>query len=433
MSPVMSPVMRPVMRPVMSEAVTPVMAPVVTQVLGTLLRGALCAVLLAGLPQPVAGAEHAAAEPAPAEHAAAAPAGPRPPFELTRSLQALQDQMVLGSHAAGAAQKALLVRIGDEFSKAPKSVWREPANARAAIVYVLSGGWPHFLQRLIHAGSLPDAEADLARGALAYATGRRDEAWAGLRAVEARALPPLLGAHVALVQASLTMERDPASAAGYLETARLLAPGTLIEDAALRREVSVASDMANAERFTFLARQYIRRFARSVYAPNLVRAFPQLWAGLGLPNDADSFMRLEATVAGLDPASRGELYLALARHRLVAGDTVLAGFAAARAAELAEAGSSEAMRAALYGAAAEVAGGGSARAVERLRGVDPARLSRPDAELQTAALAVADQVWREAPLKDATPREAVEFEASAVLQRASAAIAAADALLRRTR
>ncbi len=302
--------------------------------------------------------------------------GPRPPYELTRSLQALQDQMVLGSHAAGAAQQALLIRIGNEFSKAPHTVWREPANARAAIVYVLSGGWPHFLRRLIDSGALPEDQTELARGALAYATGRRDEAWAILRAVNARALPPSLGAHVALVQASLTMEKDPAQAAGYLETARLLAPGTLIEDAALRREVTVASDRAEAERFMFLARQYIRRFQSSVYAANFVRAFPQLWVGLGLPADEESLEKLKATVAGLDAASRRELYLALARHRLVAGDAKLAAFAAEQATELSPAGSPEAVRGALYRAAAEVAGGNSAGAVEKLRGIDPARLVR---------------------------------------------------------
>ena len=383
------------------------------------LRAALCALLLGGLAQPVAGAESAGI-------------GPRPPFQLTRSLQALQDQMALGSHAAGAAQRALLVRIGDEFSKAPRSVWREPVNARAAIVYVLSGGWPHFLQRLIDGAALPEAETELARGAFAYAMGRRDEAWSRLGTVDARALPPSLGAHIALVQASLAMESDPRSAAGYLDTARLLAPGTLIEDAALRRELTVASGMADAERFMFLARQYIRRFSHSVYAANFLRAFPQLWVDLRLAADQESFGKLEATVAGLDPTSRRALYLALARHRLVAGDISLAGFAAAQAAPLSEAGSPEAMRAALYGAAAQVVAGDPGAAVERLAAVDPSLLSAADAELRAAALSVADQVRHE-PERAALPQDAAELETSAVMQRGIDALAAADALLKRIR
>jgi chemotaxis protein MotC len=385
-------------------------------VLPGVLRGALCLLLAGSAAGSAAGAESAAT-------------GPRPPFELTRSLQALQDQMALGSRAAGVAQRTLLMRIGDEFMKAPRGVWREPANARAAIVYVLNGGRPLLLRKLLDDGDLPEAQSEIARGALAYATGRREAAWSILAEVDARALPPSLGAHVALVQASLTMQSDPESAAGYLATARLLAPGTLIEDAALRRELSVVSELADVEGFVFLARQYIRRFPNSVYAPNFVRAFPQLWSGLGLASDEAALGKLDAIVAGLEVESRRELYLALARHGLVVGDIRLADFAAIQAAEMAGPGSAAATRAALYKAAAEVAGSGPARAAERLGAIDPATLSAPDAELHAAVLAVADQVWSEIEAAGA-PADAGALGASGVLGRGQEAIAAADTLLR---
>jgi chemotaxis protein MotC len=316
---------------------------------------------------------------------------------------------------------------------AEPDVWREPANARAAIIYVLSGGRPHLLHKLIEEKLLPESETELARGALAYATGRREEAWSLLEKMDARDLPPALGAHLALMQASLTMDKDPGSAVAYLETARLLAPGTLIEEAALRRQLSVASALSDAESFMSLARQYLRRFPDSIYAANFMRAFPDLWAGLDLPGDAETFASLEATVAGLAGADRRAIYLALAHDGLVAGEVELARLTATGASGLAEADSAEGRRAALYAAAAQVAGEDTPRALEALRAIDPAALDEADAELHAAALSVAEQVRQEPESVRPPAGDAGGAEPSAVLERAREAIAAADALLERTR
>ena len=392
---------------------------------------------LAGETKPAAEAASPAKVETPAQAqpvgAAKSEDAPPSPFELTRSLQALQDQIALGSEAANSAQRALLTHIGEQLMAAEGQIWREPANARAAIVYVLSGGRPQLLHRLIREGQLPPSETDLARGVLAYATGRREEAWSILEKIDARALPPTLGANVALVQATLTMETDRESAVEYLETARLLAPGTLIEEAALRRQLSVASALADAESFMSLARQYVRRFPRSVFAANFLRAFPELWAGLDLPGDADTFAKLEATVAGLDAGARRDIYLALSLDRLIAGEVEFARLAATGATGLAEAGSADAARAALYGAAAQVASEAPSPAIDAIRAIDPASLAPADAELRAAALQVADQVQSEPEAAELTGGDTGDLEASEVLARARQAIAAADALLERSR
>lgn len=410
----------------------------------SILRNAACMLLLvaggaaAAEPEPSGLAPDAgptATEPAAtaASEAATSGAGPRPPYELTRSLQALQDQIALGSEAARSALRALLTHVGEQLAAADPDVWREPANARAAIVYVLSGGRPQLLHRLIQDEQLAKSERDLAQGALAYATGRRDEAWSFLEGVDARALPPSLGAHVALVQASLTMETDRERAVEYLETARLLAPGTLIEEAALRRQLSVASALADAESFMSLARQYVRRYPRSLYASNFLRAFPELWVGLDLPGDADAFARLESTVAGVAPDDRRDLYLALSRNRLVAGDIDIARSAAMGASALAEAGSAAAVRAGLYEAAAQVASDETSLAVGAIEAIDPVSLSEEDARLRAAALAVADQVRRPPESAKLPGGDTGDLEASEVLDRGRQVVAAADALLEKTR
>ena len=60
------------------------------------------------------------------------------PFELVRSLQSLQDQVVRGNTRAHAAQRVLLAHIAEQFDALKPEGWKDPKNARAAVVFVLS-------------------------------------------------------------------------------------------------------------------------------------------------------------------------------------------------------------------------------------------------------------------------------------------------------
>lgn len=161
------------------------------------------------------------------------------PFELVRSLQSLQDQVVRGNARAHAAQRALLVRIAEQFDVLSAEGWRDPKNARAAVVFVLSGGSARALQKLMHSGVSTDINEKLINGTLAYGEGRHDAAVELLAGVEARALDPGMAGLVAYVQGELVAKKEPAKALVYFDDARLLSPGTIIEEAALRDRKSV--------------------------------------------------------------------------------------------------------------------------------------------------------------------------------------------------
>ena len=67
--------------------------------------------------------------------------------------------------------------------------------------------------------------------------GGRTKQGRGLAALNARSLPPTLGAEIALVQSALVAQNDLKATIERLDEARLLMPGTLVEEAALRREI----------------------------------------------------------------------------------------------------------------------------------------------------------------------------------------------------
>lgn len=351
------------------------------------------------------------------------------PFELSRSLNALQDQIAHGSEAALAAQQGLLLRMGEQMLELDCSLWREAVNARAAIGFVLSGGEPELLRVLLAEDALPVEEAELARAALAYATGRWNDAISGFAEVDARRLPPVLGAHVALVQASLAMSVAPAEALHFLETARLLAPGTLVEEAALRRQLSVESRLSNPESFVSFATHYFRRFPNSLYGANLRHMLPALWTGLGLPSDEESFDQLDLMLGELAPSARRGVYLAFAREHALAADQEFTRHAATRAGELSEQGSTEQHRAKLYAVMAGVAGADLSEARQSLQAIDPALLSAQDAGLHRAALSVLDEVESSATVPNGA--EVDDFLVLPLAERARDVIAATDILLRR--
>ena len=163
------------------------------------------------------------------------------PFELVRTLQSLQDRMAQGDVQAIAAQRALMIQIDKAFMAADAGVWQDNRNAAAAVTYVLSGGPPEILKTL--AGARPAAG---------------DRPPAGRRASStmpaARPMPPRRCSPTSTRPACRRAWRDrspspsrrwpcaaiPTKAMQLLAVARLLAPGTLVEEAAIRRQLLVA-------------------------------------------------------------------------------------------------------------------------------------------------------------------------------------------------
>jgi len=202
----------------------------------------------------------------------------------------------------------------------------------------------------------------------------------------------------------------------------------LVEEAALRRQLSVESRLASPERFVALARHYFRRFPNSIYGRSLRHALPELWAGLGLPDAEESFELLDLMLAELAPAARRGAYLSFARKHALAGDRELARHAAIRAGEVLRDNSPEKSRAMLYAAMVEVGGADWKAARRSLHAIDPALLSVADRGLHKAAFAILDEVA--SPATEAGGMDDGDFSLSPLADRARDAIAATDALLR---
>jgi chemotaxis protein MotC len=339
-----------------------------------------------------------------------ASAASKPPYQLVRSLHALQDQIVLGNNAARAAIPGLSAELAGRLLSYNPSVWREPRNVNAVVTYVLSGGAPRVAQKVLASGNCPADDKALLEGALAYSEGHEARARDLLGNIDPRALDPIVGGHVALVQAGLMAEKSPQKAVALLDLARVLAPGTLVEEAALRREIFLVNATGDFDRFMSLSGEYIRRFNKSTYADNFREHFSYAVARLNISGDSEQLQQIDDALSGLDSADQLDIYLMIARASVLAGKIAVAQFAATRAESFAASDSAEICRARLYEGAAEIFTPGYRRGEGLLNAVDAARLSREEGTLRDAALSVSRQIheWPRAAAPSAAASPAAE-------------------------
>lgn len=355
------------------------------------------------------------------------------PYMMIRALLELQTQIVQGKAKARDEQPKMLADIGRQFAATPQELWSDPRNARASIVWLLSGGSPRTMRVILRPGVFSKDDYNLARGALAFAEGRAAQARDLIGGVDARKLDPLLGGQIALVQAALVLSEDIGKSIELLGVARLLAPGSLVEETALRRQISLVGQTSDAANFATLSRQYARRFKASLYAQEFRESFAQTFMRIGSRASDDQLVSLEPILQSFDVDERCRLAILIARESLLEGAWRSAAVFSDLVMKPPVESSCDVPRARLYRAAARATrpeGDADLLALEKL---DPARLNAEDRALRKAALAYA-QVTRSWP----QPREPEEranpaSSPEATLLAAAQALETSAALLREKR
>lgn len=346
------------------------------------------------------------------------------PYLLIRSLRSVQDQIAAGSTEAHDQQRELLKDLGPLMAALPVAVWDDVRNVRAAIFLVLSGGNPAVLRIIIDRERTSTVERRLLKGALAFGEGRSIDALSMLQKLDARKIDPLLGGIVALIQGTLVAKKDPDKAITYLDEARLLSPGTLIEESALRQQILLVARKGDGQRFDLLAAQYSRRFPNSLFARGFRRQFFAGIARQNLQPASEWILRTETELKKVSPAERVGLYLAIAEEATKGGNVEIARYAAGKARELSQADSLSYQRAKLFEGAALVATPEFQEGVLLLNAIDVTKVGETDRKIRDSALAVATAVgkWPAAPaaLDEAEPES---------VARAQAVLSKADTLL----
>ncbi len=326
--------------------------------------------------------------------AALAEAPPRPQAisALAEDVERLQARIAAGDRSAYATEMGDLKAMTAAIAGAAPGNWTDKREADLLVVYVLGGGALAPVVSLIKLDAIVASERPLVRGALAYVTNHEADALELLKPIDLAALDTRVAGQVAFARSMLRARGDAKGAAADLDWARLLAPGGLVEEAALRRETEMLVEARDPARAALMIRQYADRFAASLYAPDFFKGLARRIADLGLADDQASFRVLSDAAARLPAEARRDFLMGLARAAALNGRLDAAAAAAEAGLKLAAAGSDEEAKGRLYLAAARVFADGPDAATANLDAVAAGKLDRSDAALLAAARNVAAQL-----------------------------------------
>ncbi|MFZ0605474.1 MAG: hypothetical protein WAN05_29680, partial [Roseiarcus sp.] len=312
-------------------------------------------------------------------------ADPAKVSDLVDELQRIQLRIAQGDKAAYPAQLNQLKAIGAAIAAASPETWKDKHEADSLVIYILSGGPLADVATLLRGDAVIESERPLARGALAYVTNHETDAVNLLGQTDLTALDLRLAGEVAFARSVLETKRNAKGAVELLDWARLLSPGGLVEEAALRREIALLAASKDVARVAMLTRQYVTRFAASLYAADFLPDLAGVVARLGLVDEAANYKLISNAVAALPTDRRRDFLLSLAKSGLISAKFAAAAAAATEALASSKADSPEAMRARLYLAASRLFSDAYDAAVADLRTLSASKLDRADVGLLAAA------------------------------------------------
>ncbi|WP_420410630.1 chemotaxis protein [Hoeflea sp.] len=314
------------------------------------------------------------------------------PYKLIRSLQVVQDSVVSGDHSAMAMQRFLLETIDSRLRSADERVFDDPRNVDAALIYAMSGGNPETLEILALKDKFGNFDNEITTVLRAYLNGRAAKTQEEMAEVVEIYRDTPVGPYLTLVAANVTAALNDASALELFDWARLTAPGTLVEEAALRRSLFIAERNDMVDEAISYAQLYARRFINSPYAGQ----YADLLVDLVVQNyEKVGEDRLNAILSFMDRPRKREVYLRIARKAVITGLRDLALLASEKAEEFVMPGDEiPKTLAGLYSGMAKVPTDGVNAVLDTLNAVPERKLTARDRALREAARTVAAEVIR---------------------------------------
>lgn len=315
---------------------------------------------------------------------------------LQRKLMALrhaQDGIVHGLRAAPENQRRALSEMGALFDS--PDYWRlfSPSDAPAVAAYVLSGGRPDVAEHAAQRDDITEADRRLLQGVAYYARGLISEADAKLKDFPTQGYPSLLAGQIAMVQGLILDDKFYDKRVSLLRLAMNQVPGTMVEEAALRRLVVLSAVKGDGPTFLAAARRYSSRFSSSLYSPefhdSLVSSIGR-FASAGNPLDP---VATDLLLAHEAQGQRAEIYVGLSRLGIAMGKMDLCLYGGRRALRLSLDGSVLARRALIYILACRVVTG-DREAAEALANLDGVLLSEEDVAVLKNAKRMAEAIAR---------------------------------------
>lgn len=300
---------------------------------------------------------------------------------LLSGLFQVQDSIVRGDRSALKLQADILKMMREQLLAMRGRPILPETDIGPVLLFALAGGDPVAAVQVL--AFVPDDHADveLARAVVSYLRRDMPAALPRFEAIDPLALPMPLGAYVAMAKGNVSISEKRDVAERSFNLVRLLAPGTLLEEVALRRLVWLTAGNGDAPAFHRVAASYANRFSASPYFGQFLKFFME--GAVRLPTDDG----IRAVLDLLPEDARVPLKMRLSREALIAGNNELADIVSASLLrDLADSADERVQRAHLYAGMTQVAKGRLVQAWGMLKHVSRDRVPPADRELLDAAL-----------------------------------------------
>jgi chemotaxis protein MotC len=333
------------------------------------------------------------------------------PRQLLASLQRVQDSIATGDRSALPLQTQMIAMLDQSFAKKAAGGTTEPPDPVSVLLFALSGGDRHTASAMISHMEADSPEHQLAAAVDAYVNGDAAKARTGFELIDPLKLDIRLAPYVALAKGTSSLGENDGAARRQFDIARLLSPGTLVEEVALRRLMTLHVKAGDAVSFANISQQYARRYIGSPYGQQFAEIFVNGCIALDPKLTAAD---IPGMLEGVPQDYRTALYLRLAKQAVISGRFKLSAFAANEIMKEKESmkGGRLTAQVRLYASIALLTADSGGEALDRLGGIDAGALPREDADLLRAAKSLAGAIMK--PLdRAAAARKAPEPPAAA--------------------
>ncbi|MEM8748817.1 MAG: hypothetical protein AAGF28_00835 [Pseudomonadota bacterium] len=253
---------------------------------------------------------------------------------LMTSLFQVQDRIASGDQAAFSLQDHLRKLAIAWVSEAePVAKWTDD-QFRSLIVLAITGASSQAINRVLAQPQADQTRVNLALAALRYRQGRPVQAMKAFQSINGAQTDERLRPYIDFAQASLWARVDQAKAISSYNTVRLNAPGTLLEEVALRRLMTLHLSAENGLPFFSVAKQYARRFSASPYRAQYLAL---LRKGVSVLRHGLELETVDEITSHLPDGLGVTLYRDIARDAVVKARLKLAAHATARLSALSQA------------------------------------------------------------------------------------------------
>ena len=184
--------------------------------------------------------------------------------QAMRKISKLQSEMAMGHKNAPQALKTEMLRVPKLIAEMEVSKLTS-SEIQSAALFVLSGGDPSVVARFLQAASMSVEQRALLEGVANYATADFSKASERLLPLNPNQFETTLNAQLTIAQVQLTAPANSPNIINRLAFAANIVPGTLIEEAAIRRIIPHLSRKGEVNSLLYWTQRYLRRFPNSLY------------------------------------------------------------------------------------------------------------------------------------------------------------------------